>query len=661
MHIPILFLWADLMQRNYPNDEHSSSNPESDPEKGKQSPDVVIHTDATTHVTDVAGGVEADRSSGMPPVEHVGDEEKVAPQVVRVTSFRNISKTQLNTITQDVLQIISTASTLDDMHQAIIMWAQAALSYQGSKKKSTLKRVFSKGSVSAQTDLVNDLLYVILDHEGYLLGGPVISELQKHVNSSGTVTDHLWQIIEVYKTKSEQLKSGVLTHDSELSSGKKLGYVPDIDELKAGDILLFRTPFPELDPPGDVLGKITRKGIQMTGALLNYKAGGHYDTTHAGICVGHDKDGHALMAHLTGHDVMGYKKEPLMDMLIRDGGDRAFAIFRPQSEMMCDRITRIATQPGSEKIKWSRAEAAKMFIKFPSLTPDREKKPEKELDEASFCSKFVVQVIKNASREGDEEKKQEFTQYDVDILSGASTPKHVEGELYHNPNYEVLIYTGRVSILQLMVCKINEELERINSTVKEGTDGFEKLRLCNKKFILANELLAGITNYNDLDRALMLLKIMLPLLNINTGMGLTNSTAYSNLVSYARERGIYLPKDTDNIQVPSAILAQIHESEKLNEFEALISDIGRLMSQLSGALLKIQAEEKDESTLKIHILAALKNAAMQNDAVTAKYPGATGGKLQGLLNKYMPIYTAAAAQQHSVTSGVTVPKKGGRA
>lgn len=347
---------------------------------------------------------------------------------------------------------------------------------------------------------------------------------------------------------------------------KKLGYVANINELKAGDILLFRKPFSALDKSG-CMNKFNRAQIMLAGAFFNQE-NGHYDTTHAGICVGIDSKGNVLIAHLTGHEIMGYKKEPLKDMLQRDGGDRAFVIYRPRSFVMSQAVTTIASDEANQSIRWDKIAALSMFVKFPKLRTAKEKKVTKKLSRASFCSKFVSQVIKKAARES-----YLIDEYD-DNMPSAVMPKHIEGKLYSHPYYDALLYTGNTNIFELMINRIREELGRVS---KEVTQKEDWARIITHRILEMTILfLRSEKKMHDLDRTLILLKVIVPVLNMNIESELTDSNAYTNLIQYARERGIFLPRDIENVQIPFKIMPciELDTQRLIDELDIIKRTVG---------------------------------------------------------------------------------------
>jgi len=71
-----------------------------------------------------------------------------------------------------------------------------------------------------------------------------------------------------------------------------------------------------------------------------------------GICVGINKvDGTPLIAHVTGHGIMGYAKQTLNEVFDASGGDRSFVVFRAKDPAVGLVCSQIATAYGKLKDK----------------------------------------------------------------------------------------------------------------------------------------------------------------------------------------------------------------------------------------------------------------------------------------------------------------------
>src|SRR5688572_14838025 len=131
-------------------------------------------------------------------------------------------------------------------------------------------------------------------------------------------------------------------------------YPIKLGELQPGDILLFR-PNREF--------YLFQSLIMSMQAVFMRDDHGHYDTTHAAICVGQSKNG-PVIAHATEKEQhMGYVKELLQEMVERDQDDRPFIIFRHRNSKAALEIAHVADNHLAHKdIKWSISAAASALI-----------------------------------------------------------------------------------------------------------------------------------------------------------------------------------------------------------------------------------------------------------------------------------------------------------
>lgn len=273
------------------------------------------------------------------------------------------------------------------------------------------------------------------------------------------------------------------------------GYVSDINQLQAGDILLFRTN----DGDANLSDAVTHFLIKSSSALLSYTKEGHYDTSHAAICIAgpNQENGQKTqIAHLTVNEhTSGYLTEPLQDMLVRDGGgDRAFLVFRPKDAAVGASIAETAISPDNKDVKWSANKLPSLYYTRAAQAHDRERSRDKKIAKESICSTFVVQVIKKGVRRLDEQ----YAGYDLDIRASGSLPKTLEGTLFQSDNYELLVYAGKENIYARFKQEIQKQMAT-NSRLKKLYDPIFQS--------LTTDLEANDT-LNDLEKACVLLKVI---------------------------------------------------------------------------------------------------------------------------------------------------------
>ena len=303
-------------------------------------------------------------------------------------------------------------------------------------------------------------------------------------------------------------------------------YMAQINELNAGDIIIFRAP---------KRPNIVGYGIMFMQSLIG-QTHGHYDSTHAGICTGKNEQGEPIIAHLTGHQIMAYKQEPLVDVINRDGGDRAFIVYRPTNETAAAAISQVAADESTNStIKWSRITALGAFAHSAALDACRQLS-EKKFSKNSICSKFVIQAIKIATQPS------MTTPHDVSLnyypnIRSSSTPKTLEANLFNNPNYRMLVHPGKTNPYSLIKGEIQTQLERIS----KRTDAASKAKYVGMltEFERITTKLDDNDQLNDLQRAIRLLNELSPALRKNTGYNLREAESYRAVISKARSIGIF--------------------------------------------------------------------------------------------------------------------------
>lgn len=312
-----------------------------------------------------------------------------------------------------------------------------------------------------------------------------------------------------------------------MSDARHLKYLESLDELQEGDILMFRAP----RKPG-----IAGYAIQFMQALIR-KAHGHYDTTHTAICTGRDEDGKIQIAHVTGHKLMRYVQEPLEDMIDRDGeGDRPFVVYRCKNDNVAGRISHVAGNVEANKdLRYRSHAAAASVLRISRLNPQRKIPHTKELSESTFCTRFVVQSIKVATKPSHGLLASKNSKY-YPHLRSSCTPKTLESYLYHDKNYQMLVYPGKENPYQVIQQEITAQIARIS----KRTDLVSRKKVAT----LTRALEASIdeldsAEMNDLQKAIQLVRQLTPILKMNTGFGLVTAESYRSVIKKARSMAIF--------------------------------------------------------------------------------------------------------------------------
>lgn len=301
-------------------------------------------------------------------------------------------------------------------------------------------------------------------------------------------------------------------------------YPIKLTELQPGDILLFR-PNREF--------YLFQSLIMSMQALFMSHDHGHYDTTHAAICVGQSKNG-PIIAHATEKEQhMGYVKEFLLDMIKRDQDDRPFIIFRHKSREAGQLIAAIANDHQAHKdIKWSISTAASALIGNTKSNQLQNKLDESALSTSTVCSKFVIECIECAA------KNSRHLPYPVEELPihSTSAPKMLESCLYKHNQYQMLCYLGKNPLETLSK---ETELHIIRISKRRDSISQAKYLLAYSQYKKAMQIIRKYSYLNDMQKSLILLKAILPVFKENTGLGLFETTSYKAITGLARRIGIF--------------------------------------------------------------------------------------------------------------------------
>lgn len=312
-----------------------------------------------------------------------------------------------------------------------------------------------------------------------------------------------------------------------MSDARRMSYIESIEELQEGDILMFRAP----RKPG-----IAGYAIQFMQALIR-KAHGHYDTTHAAICTGRDENGKIQIAHVTGHKLMRYVQEPLQEMIDRDGdGDRPFVVYRCKKNEVAGKISRVAGNAEANKnLRYRSHTAATSVLRVSHLSPQRKIPHTKELSESTFCTRFVVQSIKVATKPSHGLLASKNSKY-YPHLRSACTPKTLESYLYNDQNYKMHVYPGKNNPYLVIQEEITAQITRLSK--KTDLASRKKVAALTREFNTATEEL-NRTEMNNLQKAIQLVKQLTPILKINTGFGFVTPESYRAVMKKARNMAVY--------------------------------------------------------------------------------------------------------------------------
>lgn len=344
---------------------------------------------------------------------------------------------------------------------------------------------------------------------------------------------------------------------------KEAKYMDSTSLARPGDIVLFRVS----------QHPVTFSHVIEAAAKLKGVGYGHADTTHTAIIVETPETALAVMeqpeykrenpaqeeklppgpwiAHVTeatgtdGQRFNGYRVEPLSEYIKRNGGERAFQIFRPISPDVQQKMADNAADKKKHKdIAWSGFQSAKVLV-TKVRAPNT---PKKEHIKATFCSRWVVDRIGELSNE----------EYRLNINS-TCLPSTLEDALYQNPNYELYIYTGHSfpkikdhnsntfissgsNPFEYVKKLLSNELDRLERlTVQSSYKEMTKYNLLEERY---NNVLRQIELYhltcplNDFNAARILFKSVLPVLKINTGRG-KESLSYNNVKIPLQKIGIF--------------------------------------------------------------------------------------------------------------------------
>lgn len=299
-------------------------------------------------------------------------------------------------------------------------------------------------------------------------------------------------------------------------------------QVQIGDILLFR---PSKKVP------FSQKIIMFCQSLIQAKHG-HYDTVHAAICSEIGTSG-PMLSHVTivPGEKNAHRQESLQAMLNREGGDRPFLIYRPKDLTLAQAIGRTAQQkPAAKTFKWS------FFSAATSLAPHSASislKPE-AIDKNTFCSRFAIQVLKNAYHSIRKSSIQSLAN-----IPTRSTPKKLEAYLNQHSDFQKICYMGADPVAT--VCEeIEKQLQRLNHQKSVTAKAkFEAAKFCYVKFLQQDKHKTDLTAEEKVKK---LVAYILPIFQKNTGYHCATATSYTSLIKAIRKIGIF-KNDVSSISI----------------------------------------------------------------------------------------------------------------
>lgn len=363
-----------------------------------------------------------------------------------------------------------------------------------------------------------------------------------------------------------------------------------LTELMPGDVLLFS--------PGKTLVPINylTEGLQA----LSSNVGGHYDTLHAAMCVGKDRDGHPIIAHVTEEkDVKGasqlkYVKQRLDEMQKADGSPRAFQVFRSKFPLVGETAAAIAgDEQRFKNTHWSLTAGAKVFL-TPSRRPPISKENaqlfeakikkclDEKLDKNHFglvqskkdgfpktmpdnvvCSTFIAKILKitsealavsiSAEQDISVDKAYDAIRGNVMNLRSSSSPKMLEAYFSTNPNYQHLVYTAcKQDLYNDLINEIKEKMD------KKFADSPQKALSVNVKLQATQSLIGNQSDeygLSSLQKASLLLSEMKSVLK--------EASLYDDVFNFARKHGM------SHLHVEK-ISSQIKEIKEIEEQPVVI-------------------------------------------------------------------------------------------
>lgn len=301
---------------------------------------------------------------------------------------------------------------------------------------------------------------------------------------------------------------------------KKIKLLNTIDELAVGDVVLFRSVYHK---------NLPQRLIGYYQSLTSYKHG-HYDTVHAGICVGHNVKG-PVIAHVTGGKYFSYAKQALVDTNLEDQENRSLVVYRHKDQTIREVIAAKAAAIDNElkKPKWTFSSAVKLLF-----TNTQQDTPADAISASTICSKFTIEILKQATKNSGAYLK----------MHANSSPKALEAELFNNPHYDLYIHTGHPDATSkqgldpylTLKTTVENELNRLGQ--QQDNKYVEKKYLEVKAALFRNVQFAE-TESDALTKAQHLLNEVMPALQINTGYGFSTPTSYKNVAEQARKLGLF--------------------------------------------------------------------------------------------------------------------------
>lgn len=214
--------------------------------------------------------------------------------------------------------------------------------------------------------------------------------------------------------------------------------------LKPGDILMFGAP----------QRSTLKQKITMLSQALFSRQKGHNNTTHVAIVTAASGvDGPAEIAHLTRYN-MSYHREPLGEMMQRDGQFRPFHVYSAKDEDFALSIAKKALNvPTDTTISWSVKAAAGALFKN---IHNSDQSSVQGYSSNNFCSKFVIETLYQAAQQQAEKYKP--------MIKTSSTPKGLEAYLESQTDKDK--YSHSVWLSRNPLTGLNSTLELIEQRLR---------------------------------------------------------------------------------------------------------------------------------------------------------------------------------------------------
>jgi hypothetical protein len=332
-------------------------------------------------------------------------------------------------------------------------------------------------------------------------------------------------------------------------------------DMQAGDILIFNDAYLRRKKRANESASASYVPKNVTGfftkrqqALLN-EPGGHMDSLHVGVVI--EIEGVKKLAHLLGK---GFQLQDLDYDSINHAKflNTTTHIYRPAAkhrEEIAAELTGLISALHPEdrqnkrltKIKWAFIVAIRSVIfrmvsslriihtnPHEKVMAERDIPPMREIANASICSKFVadgyISGCNNLTKKNNYNYRAQFMN-----ISSVTLPKTLQAYLYRNVNYEYLVMPNRrEELFTYLLAVIRAEIQRLT---------IDALPAAQKKAADLSAAIgvfqASVTPDDLMQKSILLLKVLSPILMTNTRGHSSVPTSYKNVMAFARTQGIY--------------------------------------------------------------------------------------------------------------------------